>query len=242
MCPAYLTHNVNLDAKLANGTSIREHSLAFDSKEDKILLDRLVRTTPVGGTIDLPSPPTAINVEIYPDFHGDTKEMLSKKAAKRIDWTQGSIVNDGRIIIPIDKRTSTYQTESIRACGRSFHFRASTVPMADSFPIELGFCITVPKAQGRTIHKLIASISEHPCKFLQIQWESLYVLLSCIQERSDLSLLLQLGNRNTLQYISKLKKDPYTASYFAGFPKESSDEIVYWDETLAAKEASFLGR
>ena len=36
--PAYLTHNINLNANLANGTLVREHSLAFDSIDEKIFL------------------------------------------------------------------------------------------------------------------------------------------------------------------------------------------------------------
>ena len=33
------------------------------------------------------------------------------------------------------------------------YLNTSTVPMGDHFPIELGFCITIPKTQGQTIHK-----------------------------------------------------------------------------------------
>ena len=112
--------------------------------------------------------------------------------------------------------------------------------MADSFPIELGFSITVPKAQGRTIHKLIASLSEHPSNFLKICWEQLYVVLSRIPKRDNLRLLLQMGNRNTLRYISDLEKALYRAYYFAGFPRESNNEVVHWDATLAAKAAGFV--
>jgi len=49
-----------------------------------------------------------------------------------------------------------------------------------------------------------------------------------------------MSNRNTLQYISDLEKYPNTAHYFAGFPRESSNEVVHWDVTLVAKAASFL--
>jgi len=114
--------------------------------------------------------------------------------------------------------------------------------MADSFPIGLGFCITVPKAQGRTIHKLIASLSEHPSNFLKLRWEQLYVILSRITERSDLRLLLQMNNKNTLKYISNLEKDPYTTFYFAGFSKESSNEVVHRKAALAAEAAGFLDK
>jgi hypothetical protein len=238
--PAYLVHNLNLDSDLANGTSIREHSLAFDSAEDKLFLEEMIESTPIGEIIELPSPPTAINVELYPDSYNDDEDTLKDNREKRLAWTHGSLVNDGRIIIPIEKRTVKWKNESIRACGRPYHFNASSVPMADWFPIELGFCITVPKAQGRTIHKLIASLSEHPCAFLKYQWEQLYTLISRITERDEMRLLLQMGNRNTLEYISDLEKDPYTAYYFAGFPKESSTEVVHWDPILSAKAAGFL--
>ena len=239
-CPAYITHNINLDADLVNGTSAEEHSLGFDSAEEKTYLDNMIKITPIGGIIDLPTPPIAINVELYPDCYGDDQETLLHKLKKRKAWTRGSITNDGRIIIPIDRRTGKYHNESIRACGRPFHYNASTVPMADWFPIELGFCITVPKAQGRTIHKLIVSLSEHPCPFLRFSWEQVYTVISRITMCDDMRLLLQMGNRNTLQYISDLEKDPNTAHYFAGFPRESSDEVVHWDATLAARAAGFL--
>jgi len=37
-CPAYLTHNINLNANLANGTLVREHSFAFNFFNEKTFL------------------------------------------------------------------------------------------------------------------------------------------------------------------------------------------------------------
>ena len=54
MCPAYLTHNTNLDANLANGTSIKVNPLAFDSIKEN--LEIMIKTTPIGGIIDLQNP------------------------------------------------------------------------------------------------------------------------------------------------------------------------------------------
>ena len=146
-CPAYLTHNVNLNANLANGTLVREHSLAFNSLNEKNYLDHLIKLTPLGGIIDLETPPTAINVELYPDFPCDDLSTTKYKIKKRYEWKHGSITSDGKVIVPIDKKTVKYHNESISACGTPFYLNASTVPMGDPFPIELGFCITIPKAQ-----------------------------------------------------------------------------------------------
>eukprot|EP00956_Cyclotella_meneghiniana_P013072 scaffold18715_cov36-Cyclotella_meneghiniana.AAC.1 len=100
--PAYLSYNVNLTNDLANGTLVREHSLAFETSEQKQYLDNLIDTTPLGGTIDLPDPPTAINIELYPNLPDDTDKDKDFKKTKREAWTCGSIVEDGRIVIPIE--------------------------------------------------------------------------------------------------------------------------------------------
>lgn len=63
--------------------------------------------------------------------------------------------------------TKKYHNESISACRTPFYLNASTVPMCDHFLCELGLCITILKAQGQNIHKLFASLSEHPCAFLR---------------------------------------------------------------------------
>jgi hypothetical protein len=112
--------------------------------------------------------------------------------------------------------------------------------MADYFPLELGFCITVPKAQGRTTHNIIVSLSEHPCPFLRFKWEQVYVVLSRVRHHLGMTLLLLMGNRATLNYITNLEKDPLTAAYFKGFSDLSSSVVSYWDSDLAAKAAGFV--
>ena len=237
--PAYLSYNMNLLNELANGTLGSEHSLAFETPEEKEYLDNMIASIPIGGIIDLPQPPAAINYELFPDFPDDTAKDRDTKKCKRETWTCGSVVHDGRIVIPIGRHTGKYKNQSIRACRSESYYNASTVPMADHFQIELGFCITIPKAQGRTIHRLVASLSKHPSPFLRFRWEQMYVLLSRITGRNGLRLLLQMGDRNTLDYISDLEKDPYTAYYFDGFGKESSSEVSYWNADLAAEAAGF---
>ena len=137
-CPAYLTHNINLNANLANGTLVREHSLAFDSIDEKNLLDDLIRT-PIENIIELQTPPTAINVEIFPDFPSNDNSTFEFKSKQRHEWKYGSITNDGKIIIPIVKKTVKYHNESVSACGGPLYFNASMVPMGDYFQFNLDF-------------------------------------------------------------------------------------------------------
>jgi hypothetical protein len=134
-----------------------------------------------------------------------------------------------------------YHNESIWGSTFPFYYNASKVPMSDHFPIaiELGFCITVPKAQGRTIHYVTASLSEHPIGFLPFRYKQLYVLLSWIIGNDEMWLLLRNGCRDTLNYISDLKKDPFTRYYFAGFGDGVHSTPAPWNSTLAATAAVF---
>ncbi|EJK76477.1 hypothetical protein THAOC_01757 [Thalassiosira oceanica] len=77
------------------------------------------------------------------------------------------------------------------------------------FTLELGFAMTVHKAQGRTIRRLILSLSCHPRGTLRLTWEALYVAMSRYAEgTTSLRILLKQGkDRKDLDYISDLKKD-----------------------------------
>ena len=108
-CPAYLTHNINLNANLANGTLVREHSLAFDYIDEKNLLDDLIRLTPIGNIKELQTSPTTANVEIFPAFPTNDNSTVECKTKQRHEWKYGSITNNGKIIIPTVKKLSISQ-------------------------------------------------------------------------------------------------------------------------------------
>ena len=43
MCPAELTHNINPHVDFANDTSIREHELTFNSVEEQVFLEDMIK-------------------------------------------------------------------------------------------------------------------------------------------------------------------------------------------------------
>ena len=71
-----------------------------------------------------------------------------------------------------------------------------------------------------------------------MSWEGLYVSLSRVREQNHLRLLLRNDDRNTLNYISSLKKDKYAKWFFKGYPNATKKEIVYWDKHGAIKAAN----
>ena len=94
--------------------------------------------------------------------------------------------------------------------------------------------MTVHKAQGRTIRRLILSLSCHPCGTLRLTWEALYVALSRVRRRDDIRILLMRGkDRKDLDYVSDLKKDKNVRYYFGGFRNEDDGTPPRWDRDLA---------
>ena len=90
--------------------------------------------------------------------------------------------------------------------------------------------MTVHKAQGRTIRRLILSLSCHPCSTLQLTWEAFYVAMSRVRRRDDIRILLKQGkDRKDLAYVSDLKKDKNVGYYFCGFRYEDNGSPPRWD-------------
>ncbi len=158
MAPGYLTYNLNTERDLANGAEIRLHSLSFETEEEADFLHQMQETTEFGGVIDLPNPPKAINVELYPDSELDSESKKKEHQEKRKRWRCGSITDDGRTVIPIDNSHSgkiRVLKESVRGRSGSVRFRPCKALLRDHFPIELGFCVTVEKAQVNNATRLL---------------------------------------------------------------------------------------
>ena len=98
--------------------------------------------------VTIESPPDIINVEMFPDFPGDDTKTKAKNESKRKEWIlrHGSITDDGKIVIPIEIRHGKWKETEIRGGGGA-KFRPSKVELADHFPIEPGFSVTLHKAQ-----------------------------------------------------------------------------------------------
>jgi hypothetical protein len=146
----YITENINTDIGLANGVEIKYHSLSFSTQEEEeIFNEEFEADGPLVMTLD--KPPSAINVELFADFPGDSDEKKKENRKKRKEWTHGSLVDDGRVVVQLSRQWGSelirkYKTESI-AGSWQVGYKVSTLPMKDHFPIEPAFSVTIYKAQ-----------------------------------------------------------------------------------------------
>jgi len=220
----YITENINTDIGLANGVEIKYHSLSFGTEEeDNIFNEEFESDGPLVMTLD--EPPSAINVELFADFDGDSRDKKKENKKKRKEWKHGSLVDDGRVVIQISSQWGRqlirkYSKETIGGSWQ-FGYSGSTVPMKDHFPLEPAFSITIYKAQvsmisffliafvtlsfshthhlkGRTIRRLIIFLSQHPIPLLRMTWEGLYVALSRVKYRDHVRLALKGGEKMSM--------------------------------------------
>ena len=265
----YISENINTDIGLANGVEIKYHSLSFGTlEEDEAFKDEFANSDALIMTLD--KPPDAVNVELYADFPGDSAAKKRENAKKRRKWTHGTLV-EGRVVVQISIRwgglVRKWETENIGGDWQ-LGYNGSTVPMKDYFPIEPAFCVTIWKAQvsqtvidsvdliqiqvifwlmyafiqGRTIRRLIIFISQHPVGLLRMTWEGLYVALSRVKYRDHIRLAIKRNNRGTVEYISNLSKNKYTAWFFRGYGRAGDvrDGVERsWNRALARKAAMF---
>jgi hypothetical protein len=250
---AFLTHNINTFVGLANGTEVKYDSISFDDLDEEREYHTHMNNHSPGETVTLHNPPSAINVELFADFPGDSEAQKKRNASKRRNWQHGSLAAD-RIVIPISTRYGNYtdweqtyvppaystsRCESTGVVRRSPFplYGVSRVPLKDRFCIEPGFCITLHKAQGRTIRRLVLSISDHPHPKLRHEWEGLYVGLSRVEHNEHVRLLLKRGDWGTAKLLLDLKRCKYTECFFSGYAQQPNHGGMRWNRQLARAAA-----
>jgi Viral (Superfamily 1) RNA helicase len=113
------------------------------------------------------------------------------------------------------------------------------VTTKDIFPYELAFAMTVHKAQGRTIPRVVLALAHRENSNNQMSYASIYVALSRVKLTSDLRIMYHdTGPRPGLlglQYITHLKHCVHVLDYYNDFPRDTNGGLWNPRSSLAAK-------
>ena len=115
----------------------------------------------------------------------------------------------------------------------------SRVVVHSTFPIQPGFAITVEKAQGQILDRVIVALSERKQKLSTFQYACLYVALSRVRLRKHLRIILKKDSNQareweSLIYISNLKPIKSIKAFFAGYSKDRTNWLENeWDSHSA---------
>lgn len=223
--PGYITHNINVEKGLVNGTSVVCHSITPRDANQGRLINQYCDTAAVGGTLTLELRPKSVNVEVI--CKASIAESLSDCCLFKEEQVTGGPV------IPLVYSTKTYDKDEVYTVrgGPFFGCRPSKVKVKQSFPFDLGFAMTIHKAQGRTMKRLILVLSERPVPACQMRWSAIYVALSRVSQASDIRLLIKDPlDRTSIEYISGVAPKVEVKSYFGGFPNSNG---ATWNPILS---------
>ena len=224
--PAYLDSNINTNLGLVNGALITLHSLTFENEADQQRVFELCNTQPDYGSELIIPLPTAVNVVVHTI---DNTQTLSPRRAKQIEvlneYSQQMGINRitaNEVIIPLQQSAGSNK-DPIRYTfpNGNIHSTLSEVTIKQQFPFDLAFAMTVHKAQGRTIPRVVVDIKQHPIRTCSMVYAAIFVALSRVKQREHLRLLEPTttlpGRLSLYDWLTQLRPNSDILPFLHGF-------------------------
>ena len=156
----HIKHNFNTDGGVINGTSIKYHSLTFQTQQQTYHVEQAIAVVQPSDVISLDFRPLSVNVLIQ-------KEAMENDETS---WIYGSLngkETEEGFIIPIcysegsSNKWKQYTVHSLSSapCKAEMH---------EYLSLKLGFTTTIHKAQGKMLKKVILALEERPSGMPQL--------------------------------------------------------------------------
>ena len=146
-----LLDTISRRKKLCNGTKGRYHSLIL-TEEQLIFLKQALKKAKPGDVITLVDPPVGINIKI-----SDGKVVNNKE----IDWSSMSLCKSSVVItVQPSKGGQKRISKTLPIPKPTMLCHDSRVTITQHFPLQPGFAITIDKAQGQTLDRVIVALSK----------------------------------------------------------------------------------
>lgn len=236
---AFLTKNINPALGLANGTPVECHSLVLDRNIHNLEdIEAQIETLPAGSEIILNAPPIAVNMKVLTGLDGKKPSRAKKSQLEALK--QHSIVpkEEENIVIPFSEKSDKTKTLKMKN-GSPLLGHLSATDVTPILAYDLAFAMTVHKAQGRTIKRVVIALTSRPIHRNQLQYASIFVGMTRVTESNNIRLLehghgSRFGRRkDALSYLSGLLPHKNINIYNAGF--ENNNGVWNWRKSLKAK-------
>lgn len=229
----YCTENINPTMMVGNGTKVKLHSLVFETIEQENHVLRMVTNSEGGQIITIPFAPICVNVELYHDnFNEKIKKQLQRSSVPFNGRTNISM--EQKIVVSILKSKIGGKLKPMPTIVTPTCCTPSRVFIQRMFPLELSAAVTVDKAQGRTLKKVVACLSQRCDNLYEMDINSIFVALSRVRKKNDLRLLIHSDSTTSrqLKYIEHLCQDREYFDYMGGFQGEKNQPQT-WNRTSA---------
>ena len=206
------------------------HSLTFDDIEEYNRIQALVsgdRALPFGSEIEIEEP-LSLNMKI--DTSLDGKSISRRRQQQLNELRKFSILRlDEDIVVPITRGMAGGDNYRMyKYSTRNPLDPVATAEVSPIFPFDLGFAMTVHKAQGRTIDRVVLDLTCFPTTCGRMEFAAVFVAMSRVRSKEHIRLLKhrQVGFRHdaakAYSYLSELRPDKYVMAFYHGFLQGSN--------------------
>jgi len=213
---AFMTDNLQKKLGLVNARSVIFHSLKFDDDGERYLRHALRSASP-GDVITMPKPPVSVNVlvQLEPGIPSSVRQALRSLSLPGAPKSTA--------LLPIYKSKSGRSDSQPTTVYGGDGFHPSKVVLRRFFPVEPAFAITVHKAEGRTMPRVIIALSHHPVAACNFSHAQVHVAFSRVRQGRHIRLLLtgesEVEKWLSLTYLGKLRPHPSIQFFFNGFKR-----------------------
>jgi hypothetical protein len=228
----FLTETLNGELALVNGAPITMHSLTFSTKQEHdIVRERIMRGDFQYGDEIVIDIPACVNVEVNRSLDG---KQVTERRQCQLDVLQTLSNHKRKIIIPLVASKGHKKPKSFNFFNQSTIQPYSEVQIQNQFSFQLGFSMTVHKAQGRTIDKVVLDLHYKPNYNKRLKFDGIFVALSRVRCRSSIRLIKHHNTtfEEAYGYISRLSPAPNVMAFYRGFTGNPEEGQV-WNMQLA---------
>ena len=217
--PCNLSVNINGDVGLVNGSPATLHSLTFSDPDEHSRIVQhidLDMSLPFGSEIEI-SQPLAVNVQITPTLDGKPISQRRQKQLEQLRLVGIQEPHEDIIVLPLGQQKSLTKDDfnkyTYKVPTRTRMLSLASVSVHHIFPFDLAFAMTVHKAQGRTIARVVLDLTSHPSKYNQIQYAALFVAMSRVKQADHIRLLVH----GDMDYLTSLRPEKNVMAFYHGY-------------------------
>ena len=137
------------------------------------------------------------------------------------------------------KSTGESSSKCFTFCTKNMLSPIAKVHAQEPFPFDLAFAMTVHKAQGRTIKRVVVDLTHHPRYCCCMKYAAIFVAMSRVAETDHIRLLEPdtIYQRESLySYLSSIQPQKHIGPFLHGY----SEDGLPWNPQQALQFSSNL--